>query len=70
MNDLSTIFPETVGYLLKRIVGGRRRRNAGVLNKMFEWDGTYITKRGKKDCSDEFLINFCTSRDHYPGTTF
>ena len=41
MTDLSTIF--SVGYLLKRIVGGRKRRNAEVLNKMFEWDGTYIT---------------------------
>ena len=42
MTDLSTIFSDC-GYLLKRIVGGRRRRNAEVLNKMFEWDGTYIT---------------------------
>ena len=41
MTDLSTIF--SVGYLLKRIVDGRKRRNAEVLNKMFEWDGTYIT---------------------------
>ena len=43
MNDLSTIYSETVGCLLKRIVGGRRRRNAGVLNKMCEWGVTYIT---------------------------